>query len=93
MAIAAAGGRLAAAISRAKTGVDTDDSMIRTIVADLDPGGRRRTARRAARAFSIAAARASAEHGLGIVVGERDPAERQLLADEALQRRRCTPPT
>ena len=27
-----------------------------------------------------------AEHRLGIVVGERDPAERQLLADEALQR-------
>ena len=34
-----------------------------------------------------------AEHGLGVVVGERDPAERQLLADEALQRRRARSPT
>ena len=27
-----------------------------------------------------------AEHRLGVGVGERDPAERELLADEALQR-------
>ena len=64
----------------------TVDSMIRRIVADLGAGGRRRTARRVTVAFSIAAVAGVAEHGLGVVVGERDPAERQLLADEALQR-------
>ena len=41
-----------------------------------------------ARALSIARDAGLSEHGLGILVRERDPAERQLLTDECPARRR-----
>ena len=54
-------------------------------VADLDAGGLG-VLLGADRGVGDGAGAGLGEHGLRIVVGERDPAQRQLVADDALQR-------